>query len=86
MHSRAHAVSVPVVPARIFSLAVQTDLGIVAKFLVRMGRLELPRPYERWNLNPEATKSLLVTGGQVIDLIEARKPRKDLRGQQNHCK
>jgi hypothetical protein len=23
-----------------------------AKLLVRMGRLELPRPCERWNLNP----------------------------------
>jgi hypothetical protein len=30
----------------------QSSAGNPCKLLVRMGRLELPRPCERWNLNP----------------------------------
>jgi hypothetical protein len=33
-------------------LTPQGGAGNPRKFLVRMGRLELPRPCERWNLNP----------------------------------
>ena len=33
-------------------LSPQAGVGIPCKLLVRMGRLELPRPCERWNLNP----------------------------------
>ena len=31
---------------------VSSRVEKVCKLLVRMGRLELPRPCERWNLNP----------------------------------
>ncbi len=36
------------------SSGLKPHLGfrIPCKLLVRMGRLELPRPCERWNLNP----------------------------------
>ena len=35
-----------------YGLRLISTVENARKFLVRMGRLELPRPYERWNLNP----------------------------------
>lgn len=43
-----------------------------AKSLVRMGRLELPRPCERWNLNPVRLPIPPHPHARTIDRLAAR--------------